>query len=60
MDEKTLHVTVKNVYGNRLVYPACEASKIFARISGKTTLTDSTLYEIRLLGYRIEVDRPEL
>ena len=48
-------VKVKNVYGNELVYPVCEKSKIFALMGGTKTLTDEALYLIKELGYIIKV-----
>jgi hypothetical protein len=48
-------VEIKDVYGSRVVYPACEAAKAFARIAGTKTLTPATLREIEALGYSIDV-----
>ena len=52
---KTIIVEIKDVYGSRVVYPACEASKSFARIAGTKTLTPASLREIEALGYAIDV-----
>lgn len=49
----------QNVYGNELAYPACETSKLLARLSGKKTFTLSTLGLIRALGYEIEWVQPQ-
>ena len=46
-------VDVKNVYGNILYYPACEQSKIFAKIAGNKTLTGDTLRQIQELGITV-------
>ena len=51
-----IKVEIKDVYGSRVVYPACEAAKAFARIAGTKTLTPATLREIESLGYAIEVN----
>ena len=48
-------VEIKDVYGSRVVYPACEAAKAFARIAGTKTITPAALREIEALGYVIEV-----
>jgi len=53
-------VKIKNVYGNDLVYPICEKSKIFALISGNKTLTDETIQLIKELGYGINVETKSL
>lgn len=52
-------VRIKSVYGIETVYPACEQSKLFARIAGTKTLTTHALRDIRLLGYEIEAEREE-
>jgi hypothetical protein len=48
-------VEIKNNYGRRYVYPACEISRIFAALVQRTTLTDRDLEHIKRLGYSIEV-----
>jgi hypothetical protein len=53
--DMTIIVRVKNVYGNRNVYPACDKSRIFAQMAGHSTLTPATLDGIRRLGYLIEI-----
>jgi len=52
---KSIIVEIKDVYGSRVVYPACEAAKAFARIAGTKTLTPATLREIESLGFGIDV-----
>jgi len=49
----TITVTVRRVYGNPVIYPACEQARQFARIAGTKTLTLDTLRQIRALGYTI-------
>lgn len=49
----TITVTVRRVYGNPVIYPACEQARQFARIAGTKTLTLDTLRQIRELGYTI-------
>lgn len=53
-------VSIKNVWGNELVYPICPKAKIFAEISGKVTLTPYAISRIKALGYEVEVERPTL
>jgi len=59
---KTVKLTVKigNNYGKKVVYPACEQSRIFAMIAGTTTLTLDTLRLINELGYTLEIERPTM
>jgi len=55
MNDKTLKVTVKNVFGNDLVYPYCEQSEIFAILTNSKTLTENAIKWIKTLGYNFEV-----
>lgn len=52
---QSITVEIKDVYGSRVVYPACESAKAFARIAGTKTLTPAALREIEALGFGIEV-----
>ena len=49
-----LIVQIKNIYGVNSIYPVCEKSKSFSRIAGLKTLQQSTIDEIKKLGYKIE------
>ena len=59
LSDTTMSITVrvKNIYGNKTVYPVCDKAKIFAQIAGHSTLTSATLDGIRRLGYLIEVQQ---
>jgi len=48
-----VYVNEKSVYGNTMVYPACDKAKAFANIAGTKTLTLETIQEIKNLGYDI-------
>lgn len=50
-----LLVEVKNVYGVKAVYPACEKSLTFCAIAGKKTLSYENIERIKSLGYTIEI-----
>jgi len=52
-------VRVRNVYGNRTVYPVCDDAKLFALIAGHSTLTYNTIELIKRLGYVIEVEQDQ-
>lgn len=52
-------VRVRNIYGNKTVYPVCEDAKLFARIAGHSTLTSTTVDLIKKLGYVIEVEQDQ-
>ncbi len=50
-----IQVTVRDVYGLRTIYPACDIAKLFARLAGTKTLTTHALETIKALGYTVEV-----
>jgi hypothetical protein len=54
IEKDTIHVEMKNVYGNNLIYPVCFRAKLFTSITGKETLTRDAIYFIRQLGYKIK------
>lgn len=56
----TIKVEIKNVYGNRTVYPACDKSRLLAALTGNRTLTPDAIETIKRLGYIIEVKTPTL
>jgi hypothetical protein len=51
-----IQVLIKNVYGIEKAYPACKLSNLFANIAGTITLTESTIKDIKELGYKIEAN----
>lgn len=53
-------VSVRNVYGNETIYPACTQSAFFCRLAGTKTLTAEMLRLIRAQGYEIAVEAPKL
>ena len=46
-------ITVKNVYGNEMVYPACDTARKFADLLNTKTLTPRALEIIKSLGYTV-------
>ena len=57
-----MHITVsiRQVYGNETIYPACRMSAGFAAIAGTKTLTAETLRHITAMGFEIRVEAPTL
>ena len=53
-------VSIKNVWGNELIYPICPKAKLLAELTGKVTLTPFAITKIKALGYEVEVERPTL
>lgn len=54
-EQLVIWVTIKNVYGNERIYPACEKAELFARLTESKTLTDRAIGRIKDLGYTVEV-----
>jgi len=50
-----LIITIKNVYGNELIYPVNSVAQLFANIARQKTLSRETLKHAKALGYKIEV-----
>ena len=50
-----IQVTIKNVYGNELVYPKCRVSKAFSDIAKTKTLSIEVLKTICTMGYQVEL-----
>jgi len=55
----TVFVTIKNVYGRELIYPACSVTEIIASIARTKTLSENDLSNIKKLGYDIKVKNQE-
>ena len=53
--ETEIKVKIKENYGNKVVYPACDKSQLFSQIAGTKTLTAETINYILRLGYAIKV-----
>ena len=51
----SITVTIKSNYGQEAIYPACEASKVFAALAGTKTLTRKDIDLIKQLGYSVAV-----
>jgi len=59
MNNTSIIVEVRHVYGERKVYPHCDKAKHFAHIAGTKTLTPGVCETIERLGYRIETESVE-
>jgi orotidine-5'-phosphate decarboxylase len=60
MTNESLIVTIKNVYGKDMVYPANSVAQIFADIARQTTLSSTVLKQAQALGYKIEIQQQTL
>jgi len=50
-------VKIREIYGNRTIYPACPAAETFAQIAGTKTLPFWVIDKIKRLGYAVEVEQ---
>jgi|TARA_R110000823_G_scaffold298255_1_gene418573 hypothetical protein len=50
-----LIVTIINVYGKEMIYPANSVAQIFADLARQTTLSRETLKHAQALGYKIGI-----
>ena len=50
-------VRIKDVYGNRTIYPVCPAAELFAQIAGTKTLPLWVIDKVKKLGYEIVVEQ---
>lgn len=53
--QKTIQVTIKQVYGKDTIYPVCETAKMFCKLQGRKTLTADDLNIARVFGATIEL-----
>jgi len=53
MSTNEIKVRVKNIYGNRSLYPACIDSQLFCDIAGTKTLTPSLVALLSKRGWTI-------
>tara|TARA_R110002126_G_scaffold162071_1_gene310029 strand:+ start:813 stop:992 length:180 start_codon:yes stop_codon:yes gene_type:complete len=55
-----LFINPREVYGRTLYYPACDQSKLLAKLSGKATFTTETIDIIKQLGYTLTTKQQEV
>jgi hypothetical protein len=55
-----IKVIIKNVYGNDVIYPACEIAFKFCELLAQKTLTRQNIEIIKSMGYTVEVVLPTL
>ncbi len=48
-------VEIREVYGNKTIYPVNDTALYLARIAGTKTLTDPTIKHAKALGFSFEV-----
>lgn len=51
----SLQVRVSDSYGTRKIYPACEKSKLLAKLVGRKTLNVGDVKILKALGYEVNV-----
>ncbi len=55
-----LTVEIKEIYGNKMVYPACELSRQFCGLLKTKTLTEDAQKIIKEMGFTFIVKSQEL
>lgn len=55
-----IQVTIKTVYGNETIYPACKKAEAFAKMLGQRTLTRTNIASIKEIGFEVEVVAPAI
>lgn len=53
----TIKVRIKNVYGNDLIYPACNTSQALTRMKGTKTLSTYDIELLKGIGWTIQLDQ---
>ena len=51
----TAIVEIREVYGNRTIYPVNDTALYLARIAGTKTLTEQTIKHAKALGFSFEI-----
>tara|TARA_R110000751_G_scaffold172733_1_gene279112 strand:- start:124 stop:303 length:180 start_codon:yes stop_codon:yes gene_type:complete len=57
---QVIHVEVKESYGNKRIYPACNLSKQLLALTGGKTFTDKNIQIIKDLGYEPRAIAPAI
>lgn len=60
LENQTITIEIKDVYGQPKVYPVCDKARIFAEIAGTKTLLPTDIQRIQVLGYEVKVKQREL
>lgn len=60
LDDNTITIEIKDVYGQPKVYPVCDKARIFTEIAGTKTLLPADIHRIQALGYTVKVKPREL
>jgi len=59
MNDMEITVMRKNIYGNDLIYPACDKAEYLTMLAGTKTFTPHQIQIIKALGYKVLVQRAE-
>lgn len=55
VDPKHIMVEVRTVYGNEMIYPACDKATAFCAIAGTRTLPRHLIKHIQALGFEVRL-----
>lgn len=51
-----LTISIKNVYGTEMVYPACDQSRLLVKLLKSKTFTKQAIYILKQLGYTFKTE----
>lgn len=60
MEQQTVRITVKQVYGRTLYYPENQTARTFADLIAQKTFTGEHLKLMEALGFKVESVAPSL
>lgn len=55
-----LRVKIKNVFGNKTIYPLCEKGILLAKFKKQITFTPSDVEMLKEIGYTFKVEADEI
>lgn len=58
--DKTITVSIKQVYGTERIYPVCEFTTLMCQIAKRSTLSRYDISLLKFAGYTVNVEAPTL
>jgi len=53
-------IKIRNVYGNRMIYPVNDLALSFSRLMGKKTFSKGEIDIIKDIGFKVQVEQQSL
>jgi histone H3/H4 len=51
---QTIYVTIRQVYGQTMLYPACERAHAICELTGRKTITSGDIKSLSKLGIQVK------